>query len=44
VQDFIDLGAAAASTMARAIARGVHDAATAENDLLPSWSQEDETA
>lgn len=44
VQDFIDLGAAAASTMARAIARGVHDATTAENDLLPVWSQEDRTA
>jgi hypothetical protein len=29
VQDFIDLGAAAASTMARAIARGVHDATVA---------------
>lgn len=35
--DFIDLGAAAAATMARAIARGVHDAAAAENDLLPAW-------
>lgn len=37
VQDFIDLGAAAASTMARAIARGVHDAEPAHGDLLPSW-------
>ena len=36
--DFIDLGAVAASTMARAIARGVHDAAPAENDLLPAWA------
>lgn len=36
--DFIDLGAAAASTMARAIARGVHDAVAAEKDLLPSWA------
>jgi len=44
VQDFIDLGAVAASTMARAIARSVHDATAAENDLLPAWSQEDETA
>lgn len=35
--DFIDLGAAAASTMARAIARGVYDAVAAENDLLPTW-------
>jgi len=40
VQDFIDLGAAAASTMARAIARGVHDAVPAENDLLPAWSSQ----
>ncbi|WP_455271541.1 P1 family peptidase [Rhizobium herbae] len=38
VQDFIDLGAAAASTMARAIARGVHDAKVEENDLLPIWA------
>lgn len=36
--DFIDLCAAAAATMARAIARGVHDATGAENDLLPAWS------
>lgn len=35
--DFIDLGAAAAATMARAIAGGVHDATAAENDLLPTW-------
>ncbi|MBP1856966.1 P1 family peptidase [Rhizobium herbae] len=38
VQDFIDLGAAAASTMARAVARGVHDATVAENDILPAWA------
>ncbi|WP_426125432.1 P1 family peptidase [Pararhizobium sp. PWRC1-1] len=38
LQDFIDLGAAAASTMARAIARGVHDATAHENDLLPVWA------
>ncbi len=38
LEDFIDLGAAAAATMARAIARGVHDATPAENDPLPSWS------
>ncbi len=37
LQDFIDLGAAAASTMARAIARGVHDARPAAGDLLPAW-------
>ncbi|WFU49657.1 P1 family peptidase [Sinorhizobium terangae] len=39
LEDFIDLGAAAASTMARAIARGVHDAVAADNDTKPSWSQ-----
>jgi L-aminopeptidase/D-esterase-like protein len=39
VEDFIDLGAVAASTMARAIARGVHDATPAENDLMRSWSE-----
>ena len=39
LEDFIDLGAVAASTMARAIARGVHDATPAENDLMPCWSQ-----
>lgn len=40
LEDFIDLGAAAASTMARAIARGVHDAVAADNDTKPSWSQQ----
>ncbi|WP_421873339.1 P1 family peptidase [Pararhizobium sp.] len=40
LQDFIDLSAAAASTMARAIARGVHDAVPAENDMLVAWSQQ----
>ncbi|OCP03898.1 MULTISPECIES: P1 family peptidase [unclassified Ensifer] len=39
LEDFIDLGAVAASTMARAIARGVHDATPVENDLMPCWSQ-----
>ncbi|MGF6175683.1 L-aminopeptidase/D-esterase-like protein [Ensifer sp. 4252] len=38
LEDFLDLGAAAAATMARAIARGVHDATPAENDPLPCWS------
>lgn len=37
-EDFIDLCAAAASTMARAIARGVHDAAPMPGDVMPSWS------
>lgn len=39
IEDFIDLGVAAAATMARAIARGVHDAAPAVDDLKPAWSQ-----
>lgn len=37
--DFIDLCAAAASTMARAIARGIHAATAADGDLLPVWSE-----
>lgn len=39
VEDFIDLCAAAASTMARAVARGVCLATPQENDLFPCWSQ-----
>ncbi|WVT74918.1 P1 family peptidase [Sinorhizobium chiapasense] len=39
LEDFIDLGAVAASTMARAIARGVHDATPSENDLMRCWSE-----
>ncbi|EKF19680.1 P1 family peptidase [Nitratireductor pacificus] len=35
--DTIDLGAAAASTMARAIARGVHAATSAKGDISPAW-------
>jgi L-aminopeptidase/D-esterase-like protein len=34
----IQIYAAAAATMARAIARGVHAATPAENDLMPVWS------
>lgn len=34
---WIDLNAAAASTMARAIARGIFDAVFAPNDLFPTW-------
>ncbi|WP_062229058.1 P1 family peptidase [Aureimonas frigidaquae] len=34
----IDLGAAAAATMARAIARGVYAATPAPGDLTPTWS------
>ncbi len=35
--DFLALCAAAAATMARAIARGVHDATPAEGDIRPCW-------
>ena len=38
VEGSIDLYAAAASTMARAIARAIHAATPAPNDLLPVWS------
>ncbi|MQW90592.1 peptidase T4 [Sinorhizobium saheli] len=38
LEDFIDLGAAAAATMARAIARGVHAARDTGDDLIPAWS------
>ncbi len=36
---FIDLCALAASTMARAIARGVYEAQPAARDLFPAWRQ-----
>ncbi|TCD14637.1 P1 family peptidase [Oricola cellulosilytica] len=36
---FIQLCAAAASTMARAIARGVYAAISADGDIMPTWSQ-----
>lgn len=36
--DAIDFYATAGATMARAIARGVHAATPAENDLFPTWS------
>jgi len=38
LEDFIDLCATVAATMARAIARGVYDAAPLPGDLLPSWA------
>ncbi|RCS24395.1 S58 family peptidase [Phyllobacterium salinisoli] len=38
LDDFIDLCAAAASTMARAIARGVFAAQSAAGDLFPAWT------
>lgn len=41
VNDFIDLCAAAASTMARAVARGVYHATPYSNDLFPCWTQMD---
>ncbi|MFB9792845.1 P1 family peptidase [Shinella granuli] len=37
-EDFITLCATAAATMARAIARGVHDATPMPGDMLPSWA------
>lgn len=37
--EFIDLCAAACSTMARAIARGVYSAKAKTGDILPSWDQ-----
>lgn len=37
--DFIELSAAAAATMARAIARGVYEASPAANDVMPTWRQ-----
>lgn len=36
--DFIDLCAAAASTMSRAIARGIYAATSDDRDLMPAWS------
>lgn len=39
LEEFIPLCAAAASTMARAIARGVHDAAPMPGDPLPAWRE-----
>ncbi|HUH49430.1 MAG TPA: P1 family peptidase [Mycoplana sp.] len=39
IEEFIPLCAAAASTMARAIARGVHDATPMPGDLLPAWRE-----
>ncbi len=37
-EDFVDLCAAAASTMARAVARGVHDAKPMPGDAMASWA------
>ena len=38
IDEFIELCAAAASTMARAVARGVFAATAAPNDLFPVWN------
>lgn len=35
--DWVEMGAVAASTMARAIARGVHAATPHDGDLVPAW-------
>lgn len=37
--DIIELGAAAAACVARAIARGVYEATPADGDLLPTWRE-----
>ena len=37
--DFLELGAAAAAVMARAVARGVYAATPAEGDPWPTWGQ-----
>jgi L-aminopeptidase/D-esterase-like protein len=39
IDDPVALGAAAASTMARAIARGIYEATPAPGDSLPTWRQ-----
>jgi L-aminopeptidase/D-esterase-like protein len=44
VADFIALSAAAASTMARAIARGVYHAHAEEGDVMPVWARAQVTA
>nr|WP_244651165.1 P1 family peptidase [Rhizobium sp. CFBP 8762] len=38
ITDFVEISAAAASTMARAIARGVYEASVHENDVLAAWA------
>lgn len=37
--DFLDLGAAAAAVMARAVARGVYSATAADGDPWPTWAR-----
>ena len=36
---FIELGAMAAATMARAIARGIYEATPATSDVFPTWRE-----
>jgi L-aminopeptidase/D-esterase-like protein len=38
VSDVLDLCAASSAVMARAIARGVYAATSAENDIMPNWA------
>ncbi|MGJ8570778.1 MAG: P1 family peptidase [Hoeflea sp.] len=42
VDEFIDLCAAAASTMSRAIARGIYVAKPDDRDLMPAWTTADD--
>jgi L-aminopeptidase/D-esterase-like protein len=42
VDEFIDLCAAAASTMSRAIARGIYAATPDDRDLMPAWTTADD--
>ena len=39
INEQIEMSAVAASTMSRAIARGVYEATFAENDLFPNWAK-----
>ncbi|MEP4275154.1 MAG: peptidase T4, partial [Roseibium sp.] len=37
LEDMVQLGAAAASCLARAIARGIYNASPASDDPVPTW-------
>ncbi|PCI05352.1 MAG: peptidase T4 [Hyphomicrobiales bacterium] len=39
LNDWLDIGAYAASVMSRAIARGIYEASSEPNDLHPSWQE-----
>lgn len=43
LEDMVRLGAAAASCLARAIARGIYNASPAEGDPVPTWHQKFDT-